>query len=502
MLTKKFGQLGALIPKEDPKTAFQPPLGLQPLQYVQAHHQALDAALAKIAPRVLKQKYTPGNPGFLESEEAFHQFFKDHPPNAEQAAAFAEMTPRILKQIYVPGDLVLVGAKAFRQWLNHPEHAARIARITQLDLSNLELKILPPEIGKFIGLESLDLNGNQLTDLPGTIGNLTELRKLSLDKNPLKSFPDIICKLTELRELSLNKTQLASLPDTFGELNQLQSLDLGENQLILLPNTIGNLTRLYMLVLIDNRLTCLPSTIGECTQLNWLFLSNNQLTSLPDTIGKLAHLHFFYLNNNQLTYLPDTIGNLTDLREWILDSNPLISTFNKNLSEAKDSRKIDLIEFMERRSACSTYLCQSSFGALCQGIHCGVNDEALREHFEALSPQMQQQIRNKWAATPSSSSSSSEAGEDLFADRALFARSVISVLREKLGTLSQEEKNLIYQRVWELAGQPRKTLRTIVSYLRGCSLESAGPREYTRCGELLATHNIIRFIDAIELVTA
>ena len=321
-LTRDFGRMGIPIPNKDSKTAFQPPLGLQPLQYVQAYQGLLDASLAKIAPKVIEQTtYFPGAPTFFESKEAFLQALED----PAQAAAFAEIEPRILEQIYAPGDSVLIGAKAFRQWLNHPANADRISQITNLKLSALGLSVLPPEIGKFPQLELLKLKNNRLTSLPDTFGNLNQLLCLCLENNEFANFPDVIVKLTQLQRLIFH----------------------------------------------DNKLTSLPNTVGELALLDKLTLDNNLLASLPPEIGKLTQLVQFSFSGNQLANLPLEISNLTQLQYLMVYDNPLLFILNRELSEAQDTF-LNVENFLAKHLACLNYSCQSSLAALCQGIHPGL----------------------------------------------------------------------------------------------------------------------------------
>ncbi|WP_236507519.1 leucine-rich repeat domain-containing protein, partial [Tychonema sp. BBK16] len=46
---------------------------------------------------------------------------------------------------------------------------------TELDLSGLGLKELPPEIGKLSNLTQLDLSHNQITEIPEVLGKLSNL---------------------------------------------------------------------------------------------------------------------------------------------------------------------------------------------------------------------------------------------------------------------------------------------------------------------------------------
>ena len=153
-------------------------------------------------------------------------------------------------------------------------------------------------------------------------------------------------------------------------------------------------------------------------------------------------------------------------------------SFNKDLSEIKRNKKLDPNPIsILRYLAWLDHPCQSPLAALCQGILLGVDDEILQERFGNLPLQIREQIRSKWAAIPSSSSSSSSQVEsDLFGNRALLAQAMTSALREKFFSLSEQERELVYRRVAELAGHSPDDM--------------SWGREH-------AEENMIRFVDAM-----
>jgi Leucine-rich repeat (LRR) protein len=68
--------------------------------------------------------------------------------------------------------------------------------LTELDLSELALDVLPDEVCRFIALQALSLDNNQLQALPPEIAHLANLRELSLDGNQLRELPPEIAHLT------------------------------------------------------------------------------------------------------------------------------------------------------------------------------------------------------------------------------------------------------------------------------------------------------------------
>ena len=128
----------------------------------------------------------------------------------------------------------------------------------KLDLSELALTTLPPEIGQLTALTKLDLESNQLITLPPEIGQLTALKSLDLDSNQLTTLPPEIGQLTALRTLYLQRNRLTTLPPEIGRLSALTALSLQNNLLTTLPPEIARLSALTVLFLHGNAGLGLP----------------------------------------------------------------------------------------------------------------------------------------------------------------------------------------------------------------------------------------------------
>ena len=101
--------------------------------------------------------------------------------------------------------------------------------IKKLELSDINLSILPETIGLLTNLKTLSIEACGLTEVPESIGNLTNLRELNLKENELTSMPDSIGNLTNLEELRLNGNQLVTLPDSIANIPKLKVLNLRDN---------------------------------------------------------------------------------------------------------------------------------------------------------------------------------------------------------------------------------------------------------------------------------
>lgn len=104
--------------------------------------------------------------------------------------------------------------------------------LSYLNLSELNLITLPPEIGTLTELIVLNLSDNLLTELPPEIGQLKKLREIYLSNNRLRRLPDEFGQLTDLRVMNANGNQyIPELPATVAHLKHLEELYLNDNLL-------------------------------------------------------------------------------------------------------------------------------------------------------------------------------------------------------------------------------------------------------------------------------
>jgi Leucine-rich repeat (LRR) protein len=215
-------------------------------------------------------------------------------------------------------------------------HRAAEEKLTQLDLSGLDLEELPPEIGKCTQLETLLLGGkfdeqkrewvgNKLSEFPDAVLQLTNLKILNLSWNQITSIPEAIGQLLNLTRLDLDGNQITSIPEAIAQLSNLTLLDLSQNQITSIPEAIGQLSNLTELCLYSNQITSISEVIGQLSNLTQLSLWGNQITSIPEAIGQLSNLTGLYLSENQITSIPEAIGQLSNLTELSLGTNQITS---------------------------------------------------------------------------------------------------------------------------------------------------------------------------------
>lgn len=176
--------------------------------------------------------------------------------------------------------------EAYEEALRRIEQARKEGKV-QLDLENLGLTAVPPEIGQLTRLGELDLSRNQLTAVPPEIWQLTGLQSLDLKINKLTAVPPEIGQLTELRELELAINLLTAVPPEIGQLAGLQKLGLGGNKLTAIPPDIVQLTSLLTINIWENELTVIPDWLVKMPELIDLRVKGNPVTQPPpEILGK------------------------------------------------------------------------------------------------------------------------------------------------------------------------------------------------------------------------
>jgi hypothetical protein len=196
--------------------------------------------------------------------------------------------------------------------LRAPEKVRRLAIQGGEDL---EMKHLPPGLGRLVNLETLELAClEKLEDLPEELGELQKLRELVIDNGNGCSMnvalPRSVGRLASLRVLRLygaldgrdigepaQSAPAKVLPDSLAELKGLEELDLGRNGLGALPPQVASLRGLKKLSLDYNDMRELPSFVGDLPNLRELSVNANGGIALPASLAKIKGLKVFMGNN-------------------------------------------------------------------------------------------------------------------------------------------------------------------------------------------------------------
>ncbi|TYZ68351.1 hypothetical protein PybrP1_012569 [[Pythium] brassicae (nom. inval.)] len=134
--------------------------------------------------------------------------------------------------------------------------------LEELVLHSNALAHFPLEVARCcVELRTLDVSDNQLRSLPPEIGRLENLETLLLGRNALEELPDELALLAQLRELRCDHNRLRALPLGLGRLAQLAHVDVSFNRLETLPTSMAALPALESIYANDNRLTARPPVL-------------------------------------------------------------------------------------------------------------------------------------------------------------------------------------------------------------------------------------------------
>lgn len=199
-------------------------------------------------------------------------------------------------------------------------------RVYRLDLSGQEMKKLSKKLKKLRFLQEIKLSDNPNLDIVQVLSvlkSLNHLVDLNLSNCNLNILPPEIGKLKRLKYLVLDNNNLEYLPQEIGGLDDLKILFIRSNHLLVLPNSIETLSNLTDLLLQRNNLIKLPDEIRKLSKLKRLNLTSNDLTEVPSSIGEAQDIDMLSLGNNRISKLPISIKNLRKLTHLDISENPI-----------------------------------------------------------------------------------------------------------------------------------------------------------------------------------
>jgi internalin A len=132
------------------------------------------------------------------------------------------------------------------------------------------------------------------------INKAIELQSLELNLSELCliKVPPEISQLTKLKHLNLFNNQIKEISPEIIQINTLTHLKLESNQIREIPPEINRLVALEVLNLEDNQIHVIPPEFSGLTKLNYLILSNNKITEIPLSICQLNNLENFVIHGN------------------------------------------------------------------------------------------------------------------------------------------------------------------------------------------------------------
>lgn len=288
--------------------------------------------------------------------------------------------------------------------------------------------------------------------------------QLNFSNLGLTIFPAHICNYKNLRIVDLTKNKLSNLSKQIAELKNLSCLFLSDNQLKALPDEICSLKMLERICLANNQLITLPEDLGKLENLKSINLEKNRLTTLPASIDS-------YIQN---------IGVILQQTIWIgLDENPCLFMMNKDFSGDAQAPQRCLSRSLIKYICCKNYICITPLASFCHKILFEKNVKLLKDEFHNLPAVTRIEISAKVKQIRMQQ-------VPLLPTKNLYALAMLDLFKKWFSELSEEQKNVAYRHVENIAGY------------------EAGERSQTEersWGEDHAEDNILRLIDAFVLAT-
>ncbi len=247
------------------------------------------AQLGQLQKLSIRNNRLEGFPGVIHAMSALRSLDLKGNENVPSITALVANTialnriwPLIAEQIEFTG--ILHNANEIRAYLGNPENQPRLRQIKLLDLSELDLEMLPSELRYLTALHSLFLNPSR-PNLP-VPAEIEELMSFNRVWNKIQAQLPLTEELSSreainayldrdearnIVELDLSGMQLTSLPRELSKLKGLRTLKVHSNKIRALPRWIGSLRNLEVLDISGNPISTLPKEIGELTDLKKIF---------------------------------------------------------------------------------------------------------------------------------------------------------------------------------------------------------------------------------------
>ncbi|WP_426206603.1 NEL-type E3 ubiquitin ligase domain-containing protein [Pseudomonas sp. TWP3-1] len=167
-----------------------------------------------------------------------------------------------------------------------PDLDVDFSHVGALKLNNMNLSASPEGfLSGFRHVRWLDLSNNQLRDLPPAIGEMHAMTRLFLQNNQIMLTPDtarILSERVTLRALMLEKNPLGIAPD-FSLISDMRSLNLANTRIDAWPNGLAEQPSLDLINLAGNRITTIPDSVIAPTDSRLAQMTRiNDVTNLSD----------------------------------------------------------------------------------------------------------------------------------------------------------------------------------------------------------------------------
>jgi Leucine-rich repeat (LRR) protein len=229
-----------------------------------------------------------------------------------------------------------------------PDKLLQQKQITNLNLENNQISIIPEWIQELTNLKVLYLSGNAIDDIHHLTA-LPGLEVLHLNDNRISRIPDEVTNWARLKRLFINGNLLDKLPASLGKLQELKILLAAENTIGHISEDFFSLPNLETLNLFHNRLTLISENLCRVKKLNYLQLSMNQIERLPESIGQNVNIKTLSSFSNKLSRIPSQLVKLSGLENLNFGNNNIARIEHVPDSIRQLSIYANPVEFIDRR---------------------------------------------------------------------------------------------------------------------------------------------------------
>ena len=199
-----------------------------------------------------------------------------------------------------------------------------IAALNFLEISNVDLRQIPEEIGNLGSMINLGLQQNKITEVPESIGKLKNLKYFDISYNDLTGFPSTLSELRVLHTLNLSCNKIENLP------------------------SLAPLCSLVIIHIEHNRFRSLPGGIYELKHLMEVHASHNDIEEVSQDICQIETLKVLDVSNNQIKDLPAQLAECRKLKDLNLKENPLNDNRLKKMTSQCNTKAI--MDYINTRS--------------------------------------------------------------------------------------------------------------------------------------------------------
>ncbi len=154
-----------------------------------------------------------------------------------------------------------------------------LQELNTLKLYHNKIDSLPNELLELKALTVFDISRNPISRKALLqVFEMKQLEHLNMSKLQLKKLPPEIGQLVNLKFLSIFCNQIDSLPESFGNLQSLEVFNGGNNPEIVVCNSFSDLKKLQRMYWVNNRWDSLPAALEEMTWLRDTYINGNDFT--------------------------------------------------------------------------------------------------------------------------------------------------------------------------------------------------------------------------------